>query len=198
MYSYEPAHQRAINACYSYFLEKHDNGGLSPKEFSNNYRAKRIEVTNRLYPQGPCRSRLFAFQRLLEEMGIHGAYNDTLKFEEIYWGTFISAMELCEDAKELLIECRDKGIEVCAVSDMQAHYQVKKLQALGVESYIAYLLTSEEVGVEKPDKRIFESALMKLSMEADKVVMVGDSLEKDSWGAQAIGIKGYLVNNEDV
>ena len=74
---------------------------------------------------------------------------------------------------------------------MQAHIQIKKLEKLNADKFIDFLVTSEEVGFEKPNKEIFELALKKMNLEKDQVIMIGDSLEKDVIGAKNFGIKGY-------
>ena len=52
---------------------------------------------------------------------------------------------------------------------MQARFQIKKLEKLKLSKKIDFLVTSEEVGVEKPDLRIFSSALAKLNIKKDQV-----------------------------
>ena len=188
LYIYEPVHQKALSACYSTlpFTMPFDR-------FSIAYRDKRDEVIERLRPQGVCRSRLLAFQALFEEMSVEQAFNKAWELETVYWDTFIDNMELCPEAEKLLYDCRREGIKVCAVSDMQTHFQIRKLKALGVDTSIDYLVTSEEVGREKPAGIIFKTALKKLGLKPQEVVMIGDNEEKDIEGAQAAGIKGFLV-----
>ena len=52
----------------------------------------------------------------------------------------------------------------------------------------------EEVGLSKPDKRIFELALNKLDVQPEDVLFVGDDLEKDIAGPQNANIKGIWFN----
>lgn len=193
LYAYEPAHLIAIEKCYNAFLgDGLEN--LSLEEFSGRYRDKRTAVTNRLIPQGVCRSRLFAFQALFEEMKTPQAYNKALKYEMIYWNSLIDAMIVNESALAFLKQCREQSIKVCVVSDMQAHFQIRKLQKLSVDYLIDYLVTSEEVGKEKPAPDIFVAALRKLGLTEADVIMIGDSVSKDIKGAEGLGIKVYKVD----
>ena len=53
------------------------------------------------------------------------------------------------------------------------------------------LAISEEIGVEKPDPRIFQLALARLEIapsDYSRVVMVGNRLDRDVRGANALGI----------
>ena len=78
---------------------------------------------------------------------------------------------------------------------MQAQIQIKKIQHLKINHLINYLVTSEEAGVEKPDKKIFQIALKKLNKDASAVIMIGDSMEKDIQGAQNCGIRTYQIRS---
>lgn len=194
LYAYEPAHQIAIEACYKKFLELYPEERITFNEFYKVYREKRLEVTQRLAHQGSCRSRLFAFQALLEESKDTRAYIHAWDLETLYWATLIENMVLSKDAKQFLMNCQAKEIEVCAITDMQAHFQIQKLSTLGVEGYVKHLVTSEEVGVEKPNRKIFQTALKKLSLMPDDVIMIGDNEEKDIMGAENMGIRSYRVD----
>ena len=56
------------------------------------------------------------------------------------------------------------------------------------------LIASEDVGVAKPDPRIFEIALARLGTSAAEAVMVGDSWANDVAGAHALGIRAIWFN----
>ena len=46
----------------------------------------------------------------------------------------------------------------------------------------------------KPEPAIFVHALSQLGVDADRAVMIGDSLERDVDGAAAVGIRGIWLN----
>src|SRR3990172_6080875 len=56
------------------------------------------------------------------------------------------------------------------------------------------ILIEEEFGAGKPDERIFRHALEKLNVAPSNAWMVGDNLERDIGGAQAVGISGIWVD----
>ncbi|MCG8584840.1 MAG: HAD-IA family hydrolase, partial [Pirellulales bacterium] len=72
--------------------------------------------------------------------------------------------------------------------------QVKKIATIGLEPFIDELVVSEEVGVAKPDARIFEAALSRLGAAPDKAVMIGDSWASDVLGATKLGIRTIWLN----
>jgi len=57
-------------------------------------------------------------------------------------------------------------------------------------------VASAAVGVEKPDRRIFDLALARAGVPAHRVVHVGDDYEADVLGAQGAGIDAiHLVRD---
>jgi len=59
------------------------------------------------------------------------------------------------------------------------------------------VVPSFEVGVLKPDPKIFEMCLEKLGVEKDEALMVGDSLQDDIEAAQSFGIKALMLDNKN-
>lgn len=192
LYSYGPCHQYALEECFlkvSSFFKDFDS-------FSLKYRASRDAITKRLSPQGACRSRLLAFISLFEEEKLSAPYSLALEMDELYWGTFITQMELSNDASQFIQTCREKKIKICLVTDMITNIQILKIKKLGIEQDVAFLVTSEEVGEEKPGRPIFEEAIRKTGASLQEVIFVGDDLKKDYLGAKNFGMKSYWVKCE--
>ncbi len=72
--------------------------------------------------------------------------------------------------------------------------QQEKLRHLGLSDWVDALITSEEVGVLKPDPYIYQVALARLGAEAAQTVMVGDNWQADVVGALAAGIRPVWLN----
>lgn len=65
--------------------------------------------------------------------------------------------------------------------------QFKKLRKSGIADFFDQVIHSEMAGVKKPHPAIFEMALERSGTSAKSAVMVGDNLEADILGAQALG-----------
>jgi len=63
------------------------------------------------------------------------------------------------------------------------------LERLGLARFFSAVAYSSAVGVEKPDRRIFEHALQGLGVEAASALHVGDARLEDVEGAQAAGMR---------
>jgi putative hydrolase of the HAD superfamily len=66
----------------------------------------------------------------------------------------------------------------------------------GLLELVDGVVTSAEVGVAKPDPRVFRRALELAGASADHTVHVGDSPENDVKGARAAGIRAVLVQRD--
>jgi len=72
--------------------------------------------------------------------------------------------------------------------------QEKKLKNANIIEYFDQIINSEMVGVKKPNPIIFEFALKKADVIAQKSMMVGDNIEADILGAQAVGFHTLHFN----
>lgn len=105
-------------------------------------------------------------------------------------------MSLFKNTVEYLENHRAKGGKVCILTDLTVHIQHRKIKKLGLVDYVDFLVSSEEVGVEKPHPYIFTRALQKLKCSASKALMIGDSWAKDIVGANAIDIQSIWINHK--
>jgi putative hydrolase of the HAD superfamily len=76
--------------------------------------------------------------------------------------------------------------------------QYEKFDKSGLKDCFSHIVLSEEVGCQKPNPRIFEEALRLNGMQADEVVMVGDSWYSDIQGAINAGIDQIWVTEQQV
>lgn len=121
----------------------------------------------------------------------------SLQIYEIYWSTFLEKMSLRDGAREFM-ECMKKhGMRIMICTDLTAHIQHRKIEALGIAEEINFLVTSEEAGVEKPAPEVFAFCLEKLKLSAEEVCFIGDDLRKDVEGAKAAGMRAILYRPEE-
>ncbi len=71
-------------------------------------------------------------------------------------------------------------------------------RALGLEPYINFIVTSGEVGVDKPKPAIFLAALKKAGVNPAQAVHVGDQYQLDVVGARGVGINPLLLDRYDL
>lgn len=64
----------------------------------------------------------------------------------------------------------------------------------GLRKYCDLILVSGDIGVHKPDKRIFEIAANQLGLETKECIYVGDHPVNDIQGALSSGMKAIRMN----
>ncbi len=190
LYPYQPSHQLA-QAVAAKALQEHL--GVDGIAFESAYRVARTRVHHDLEGQAASHSRLLYGQKLVEGLLGRTDFEASLLFEQVYWDTFLKTISLLPEAKVFLEQCREANINVCLLTDLTAAIQHQKAIVLGLADYVRFMVSSEEAGVEKPVAAMFNLGMEKLGLSPDDCIMVGDSLEKDIRGAEALGIRAYQI-----
>lgn len=68
------------------------------------------------------------------------------------------------------------------------------LQGLGIDAFFEAIVYSSRAGAAKPNRRIFQLALLQMGLLPGAVLHVGDSLEHDVQGACAAGLRAVLFD----
>ena len=75
----------------------------------------------------------------------------------------------------------------------QAEGLSERLRDFGIGQFFTYVISSSDVGVSKPDSRIFEYALMAAKRAPGEAVMTGDRIDNDVAPAKALGMKTVWI-----
>lgn len=192
LYDYKKTHRIALGSVRELFRKKYRLYGL--KAFDNLYKNARRQVHKKLSKTAASHNRLLYFQRIFEGLN-ENALKYSLKASNVYWDTFLENLDVYDGVYDFLELIKDKS--VCLVSDLTADIQHRKIQKLRLYDYADYVVTSEEVGKEKPHPAIFRNALKKLKLKPSEVLMIGDSYECDIRGALRLGIRSLWLNRDD-
>ncbi len=189
LYSYEECHTFGLKCAFDFFVNQ--NVFSTYDSFYKSYENAKKQVKIRNKSLASSHSRLLYFKEVLE---VQNTFSIKLAIgsTKAYWDGYFSKMKLFDDAVEFLEKYKDKLI--CIVTDLTCQIQLEKIEALGIEKYIDYIVTSEDAGIEKPHKNIFKLALLKTDLSNQEVVFIGDSYEKDYLGAQSVNIDSYHLN----
>jgi putative hydrolase of the HAD superfamily len=113
--------------------------------------------------------------RKLEEARIH--YSP--KIFDLYEGTF-QVLSTLQKKYHLAL------VSNCAIGTSDV------IKALDLKKFFELIVLSYEVGVRKPDRRIYLEALHGLKLEPEKCIFVADEIS-DLEGARGVGLKTLLV-----
>ena len=72
--------------------------------------------------------------------------------------------------------------------------QSRKMQTAGIDKYFDALILSEDIGVNKPDSRLYEYAIRKTASKPEESLMIGDMFDTDIVGAANFGIDSIYFN----
>jgi len=96
-------------------------------------------------------------------------------------------------ALEALALVRQSGLRTAAISNSNGSVE-SVLAAVGLASYLDFVVDSGGVGVEKPDPRIFALALARAGVAASEATYIGDFYSIDVRGASAAGLRAVLLD----
>lgn len=134
------------------------------------------------------------FERALKDVGA-SSHNATAIGED-FLQRYGRLPYLCPGAREVLGALAGRVLIGC-ITDGFTEVQHWKLETTQIDRHFDFVLTSEEVGVTKPDPAIYAAATAAACCSADEIVHVGDSFEKDVVGAMAYGMRAaWLPHSE--
>lgn len=100
---------------------------------------------------------------------------------------------LIDGAIELLEYLRPK-YKMYILSNGFKELQSHKMRTAGIDKYFDALILSEDIGVNKPNRELYEYALEKTGSKLEESIMIGDMFETDIVGAANIGMKQIYFN----
>ena len=133
--------------------------------------------------------RLIAFQRTLEHIGIKDG-SLAKHLNQIYLKHRFEDTELYPDVIDTF-DTLAKRYKIGLLSNGNNYPE-----RCGLAEHFSFIVFSQDFGIAKPDRRIFEFTLEKAGCSHNELVHVGDSLTDDLCGAQNAGIKAIWLNRD--
>ena len=103
-------------------------------------------------------------------------------------------LELSPGALDLLVTLRGRGCKIGIVTNGFAATHHDKIDRLALRAHIDGLFLADEMGMVKPDPRVFLHACTVLRSEPARTAMVGDRYDRDVIGAQEAGLFTVLID----
>lgn len=132
------------------------------------------------------------FSKTFIQLGIQPSHIPS-QFEDDYVRLTPTRTNLFEGSEKVLTYLQKK-YTLHIISNGFKESTLTKMDKSGLNPYFANVIISEDVGVNKPHKDIFEYALRLASAQKEESIMIGDSLEADIRGAQDYGMKAIYFN----
>lgn len=179
---------RASHKCFSREIEP-----LEWHEFHDLYQACRLENQRLLPAQGASHNRLLFFKQMVEKRTPEPRISAILELNLSYESAFLDHMRPSPHAEKTLSHFKDHGFALALATNSTARLQLMKICSLGLERFFSVVVTSEEVGVEKPDPRIFHTVAARMKLRPEELLMIGDHRDGDFAGARAAGMQALIT-----
>lgn len=187
IYNYTNCHNVSMNVIFKLISEytKFDIKYIEKiyTNIDNNHKALTINSAS-------SHNKYIKFKHLLEKLNM----TNVEEIHKKYWEIFYQNIKLNDGVLDLIIWLKSIGIKLYILTDYETEYQIEKLKQLNIFDYFDYILTSEEIGCEKPSIHCFNYIIMKTNSNINEIIMIGDSLNKDILGAIGSGIYSYYYN----
>ena len=194
LYDYKKCHETAIATVINYIIE-HNDKHKNYEYIFEVYNKINNKLKHELKNTASSHNKSIYLKHLLEELNLD--YSHFQMLHELYWTIFYTNMDCFEGVKDFIIWNKTNGIKIGILTDYETEYQIIKLEKLGLLKYIDILVTSEEVGIEKPSYKMFYTMLQKMNLNPGDVIMIGDNYDKDIIGAINSNILGYWFNKNN-
>ncbi|RYD79649.1 MAG: noncanonical pyrimidine nucleotidase, YjjG family [Sphingobacteriales bacterium] len=132
------------------------------------------------------------FSKTFIQLGIHP---DSVphQFEVDYVNISPTKTNLFDGAENVLKYLKKK-YTLHIISNGFKQTTLTKMNLSGLNLYFNNVIISEDVGVNKPNPKIFEYALARAKATKEDSIMIGDSLEADIYGALDFGMEAIFFN----
>ncbi len=104
-------------------------------------------------------------------------------------------MTIYADVRPALTALRRRGLVLGVISNMNRTGDALAAE-VGLTGLVDFVVTSLEVGSEKPYRPIFDAALARAGVSADEAVHVGDQVMSDVEGARMAGVLPVLIDRD--
>lgn len=163
-------------ASFQYTTERLHDLGINAQQWEYDY----VEINNIHIPKPE------AFSRLSQKFQLNPSLGK--KLLEDFLARFSVLMKPFDGVFETLEWCRAQEIKLGIVTNGADRFQRSKLQGMGFTGMFDAIITSGEIGIKKPDLRIFRTCLDRLEVEPQDVIFIGDDFEADMKPAIQLGM----------
>lgn len=149
----------------------------------------------RIYGEGKITKEELNRRRYSHPLEVVGVQDQTLAdtFCREALGRIPTKGNLVPGAIELLEYLRPK-YNLYILSNGFKELQSRKMQTAGIDKYFKAIILSEDIGVNKPDSRLYEHAMRKTSSNPQESLMIGDMFDTDIVGAANFGMDSMYYN----
>lgn len=111
-----------------------------------------------------------------------------------YHAEKINSIQLYDDVKECLIQLKEMSIQTAIITDGLPLKQYEKILRLGIDDLIDLVIISDEIGIRKPNPKLFDHCLKRFGITGNETIYVGDRIDKDIIPAKLNNIYSVYIH----
>lgn len=141
------------------------------------------------------RMQIHRIKRALEDYDIKITDKQALRFQ-LDFENFQNDISLFPFMKSIFDELTRAGVPLGIITNGTIKKQSKKIEQLGLNNWFPEenIIISEEIGVSKPKRKIFENFEETLKLPSEEIFYIGDNFLNDIVGPKSLGWKTIWVN----
>lgn len=136
------------------------------------------------------------FHKAFYKLGINNPELSAF-FNEEYLRVSPMQKQMFPHTVETLEILKKEGYQLHIITNGFKEVQLTKLRTCNIINYFEVIVSSEEIGFNKPDARIFQHAMQLASAQPAESVMIGDDMNIDVMGAERAGMFGIHFDPEE-
>jgi putative hydrolase of the HAD superfamily len=134
------------------------------------------------------------FQKTFDELGVKAISAEEAL--ETYRKLLMARIEPDPGIAEAFTFLRERGIRIALLSNERTVRVDAYMEKTKLGPFFDAIVVSESIGVEKPDRRIFQEVLTRLNIRGEEAAMFGDNQIADGaskeWGFLFVLVTAYL------
>jgi putative hydrolase of the HAD superfamily len=131
-------------------------------------------------------NKMMYFKRMFEQLNIPLPFLSNI-IEE-YYSRFMSSLCISKGVHELFLLLKRNHIKIGVLSNNHFDEQYHRLEMLSLISFIDVIVTTDEIGEEKPSILPFLDIIHKLNVSPENIIMIGDNIHHDMIPARIVKI----------
>ena len=136
------------------------------------------------------------FERPLKNAGYPIGPDTWKRFSDLYLDYLGECTQTVPGAVELLNRLRGDGFKIGIISNGFKEVQFRKLNSSNISHLIDCVVLSDEIGVNKPDIRLFIHAVAKAGFTPAQALIIGDNPDTDILGGLNAGWQAVYFNRD--
>lgn len=145
-----------------------------------------------------CNGTLSMKTRMIPFMEKYGEYlpEDFMEtFPEYYGKHMYLYTPLKKETLEVITKLKE-DYKIAILSNGDPFSQHHKIQHVDIEKYFDEVMVSGDIGIHKPDRRIFDLMAQRLGVKNEECLMIGDVFSTDILGATRAGMTPVFMNTD--